>query len=65
MSALLYWIKGGGTIVRLGDENLNLRRAAEAALSLAEIVEQVRAKALQRAEKDARAAFRLQWGLDG
>jgi hypothetical protein len=59
LSTFVSWSNGGGTIVNLGDEHLNLRSAAAAAVRLAEIVERVRAKQLHRAEQDANAAFRL------
>ena len=64
VSAFLYWSDGGGTVVNLGDEQLNLRVAAAAAVRLAEVAERARAKGLQRAEREANEAFRLRWGID-
>jgi hypothetical protein len=59
----LYWTNGGGTTLRLEDEQLNLRGAAHAAVKLAEVVERVRAKHLLRVEREANAALRRRHGL--
>jgi hypothetical protein len=61
--ALIYWGNGGGTIVNLGGEQLDLRAAAEAAKELAKVVERVRVKHLKQAEQDANAAMRQRFGL--
>jgi hypothetical protein len=59
----LFWTNGGGTILRLEDEQLNLRDSAQAAVELAEVVERVRAKHLVRVEREANAALRRRYGL--
>jgi hypothetical protein len=64
VTTFMYWSDGGGTIVDLGDEQLNLRVAAAAAKRLAEVVERARERGLQRAEQQANAALRLRWGID-
>ena len=53
-----------GTILNLGDESLNLRAAAKAAIALAQVTERVRARHLERAGAEADAAFRRRWGVD-
>jgi hypothetical protein len=60
----IYWVDGGGTILSLGGEGLNLRTAANAAVELAEVAERVREKYLRRAEHEANAALRRQRGAD-
>src|SRR5215207_1436692 len=57
------WGNGGGTILALGDDQLNLRTVAEAAVELAQEVERVRAKYLQHAVEDTQAAFKRRWGM--
>jgi hypothetical protein len=57
------WGNGGGTILDLGGESLNLRSAASAATDLARVVERVRAKHLARFVQEANAARRRQFGL--
>jgi hypothetical protein len=42
---------------------LNLRTAASAAIELAQVVERVRTKHLERAGQEANAALRRQYGL--
>jgi hypothetical protein len=64
LSTLIYWGDGGGTFLSLGDEEMNLRSAAAAAIELAHVVEQVRANHLRRAGEEANAAFRRQHGLE-
>jgi hypothetical protein len=64
LETFLWWSDGGGTILGLADESLNLRRAALAAVELAEVVERVRTKCLERAEREATAARRRRYGLD-
>jgi hypothetical protein len=64
LSLLIWWGGGGGTIVNLGGERQNLRAAANAAIELAQVVERVRAKYLERAGQEANAAFRRQYGLE-
>jgi hypothetical protein len=63
LQTYLFWTDGGGTMLRLGDDYLNLRAASQAAIALAEVVERVRAKYLDRAERDANAALRRRYGL--
>jgi hypothetical protein len=58
LSRLIYWSNGGGTHVNLGDEQINVRTAARAAIELARVVEQVRAKHLALAGREADEAFR-------
>jgi hypothetical protein len=63
-SVLIYWGEGGsGTVLSLGDQRLNLREAADAAVALAHVVESVGAKHLARVEKEANAALRRRFGL--
>jgi hypothetical protein len=64
VTPFIYWTDGGSTIVKLADEDLNLRAAADAVVTLAETVERVRVKYLKRAEEEANAALRLRWDLD-
>ena len=63
LATLVYWGNGGGTILNLGDEQLNLRAAANAAIKLAPVVERVRARHLERVEQEANAAARRRFGL--
>jgi hypothetical protein len=63
LSTLIWWSEGEGTMLNLGEEQLNLRTAAGAALELAQVVERVRAEHLKRAGQEANAAFRRQYGL--
>jgi hypothetical protein len=62
-SPFIYWGNGGGTYVNLGSEAMNLRTAASAAVKLADVVEQVRAKHLQLVEQAANEALRRRYGL--
>lgn len=62
-SPLIWWGNGGGTILDLGDSQVNLRVAAAAATNLAQVVEQVRERYLERAERDANAELRRRFGL--
>jgi hypothetical protein len=63
LTTFIFWTDGGGTVLNLGDEQLNVRTAASAAVKLAEMVERVRAKHLKRVEQEANAAARRRWGL--
>jgi hypothetical protein len=63
LSTFIYWADGGGTILNLGDEQVNLRAAAEAAVELAEVVERVRARHLERIEREANAGLRRRFRL--
>jgi hypothetical protein len=63
LSPLIWWGDGEGTMLNLGTEQLNLRTAAAAAIELAQVVERVRAKHLERAGQEANAALRRQYGL--
>jgi hypothetical protein len=56
VEALIHWTPDGGTIVDLAGEALNLQAAAKAAVELAEVVERVLRKYLNRAEQEANAA---------
>jgi hypothetical protein len=60
---LIWWADGGGTILNLGTDQLNLRTAAAAAIKLADVVERTRAKHLVRVEQEANAAFRRKYGI--
>jgi hypothetical protein len=64
LTPLIWWGNGGGTMLNLGEERLNLRTAAAAAIKLAQVVERVRAEHLKRVEREANAAFRRQYGLE-
>jgi hypothetical protein len=57
----VYWDEAGGLYLSLGDEQLNLRTAAEAAVALADVIERVREKHLQRAGREADAALGRRW----
>jgi hypothetical protein len=63
VETFLYWPDGGGTVVRIGEEELEVRAAANAAIALAEVVERVRARHLERAAHEATAAFQRRWGI--
>ena len=58
VTPLISWGDGGATLLQLADEALNLRTVAQAAVALADVVESVRLKHLERTERDANAA---QW----
>lgn len=64
LATFIYWGNGGGTILDLGSQQLNLRVAAGAAVDLAVVVERVRAKYLERAEQEANAALRRRYGQE-
>lgn len=59
----LYWGPGEGTIINLGTEQLNIRRAAQAALALAATVERVRARHFKRVSAEANVALRRRFGV--
>ena len=63
MSPLIYWPPDGGTILALGDDQIDLRTTAEAAVDLAQVVERVRVKYLHRARQENQAAFERRWGM--
>jgi hypothetical protein len=63
LATFIYWADGGGTILKLGDEQVNLRAAANAAIELAPVIERVRAKHLKLVEQEANAAARRRYGL--
>jgi hypothetical protein len=63
LETFMYWGDGGGTELSLGDKQLNLRTAANAAVELARVVERVRAKHLRITEREANAAMRRRYGL--
>jgi len=63
LATFIYWGDGGGTILNLGDERVNLRAAANAAIELAQVVERVRARHLELVEREANAAARRRFGL--
>jgi hypothetical protein len=58
----IYWTDAGQSILELGGESLKLRTAAKAAIRLAETVERIRGKYLERAEREANAALRRRYG---
>jgi hypothetical protein len=53
-----------GTVLDLGRESVNLRAAGRAAIALAEVIDRVRARHLQRTEQEAREAFAQRWGTE-
>jgi hypothetical protein len=61
VSALMWWPNGGGTMLRIGEEEFDLRSAASQAIELAEVVERVRAEYLRRAGDELDAALRRQY----
>lgn len=63
LATFIYWTDGGGTILDLGDAQLNLAAATKAANDLAEVVEQVRVRHLERTEQEANAALRRRFQL--
>jgi hypothetical protein len=64
LTTLLDWADGGGTVLNLGDEQVNLRAANVAIeLALVVVVERVRAKHLKRVEQEDNAALRRRFGL--
>jgi hypothetical protein len=63
LETFMYWGDGGGTELRLGDKQLNLRAAANAAVELAQVVERVHATHLETTEQEANAAMRRRYGL--
>jgi hypothetical protein len=63
VSQFIWYTPGGDVRVDLGDEQVSLGAAARAAIELAQVVERVRAKYLQRAEEEANAALRERYGL--
>jgi hypothetical protein len=70
LSSIVYWFVDDdgaprGTVLRFGDEELDLRHAAEAALALAEVTERVRVRHRERAGAEAEAAFRRVWNVEG
>jgi hypothetical protein len=48
---------GGGTVVQIGDGEMNVRRAADAAVELAQVVKRVRVRHRQRADREEREVF--------
>jgi hypothetical protein len=58
----IYWTDAGQSILELGGESLKLRTAAKAAIRLAETVERIRGKYLERAEREANTALRRRYG---
>ena len=63
VSQIIWYTPGGDVRVDLGDEQISLDTAARAAIELAQVVERVRARCLQRAEEEANAALRARYGL--
>lgn len=63
LATFMSWSNGGGTIIELSGQTMNLREAAEAVTELAKVVEDVRARYLQRAEQEGNAAFRQLHGI--
>jgi hypothetical protein len=62
MSPLIHW-GNGRTFLTLGDDQLDLRTAADAAVDLAQVVERVRVKYLQRALRETQEAFKRRWAM--
>ena len=58
LSTLIYYGDTGGTMLNLSHHTMDLRAGAEAAIELAEVVERVRTKYLDRVEDEANAALR-------
>ena len=61
VSPLIYWGENSGTMLRLGDEGVDLRSAALQAIDLARTVERVRTKHLELANQEWKIAFRRQY----
>jgi hypothetical protein len=61
LASFIYWGNGGGTVFDLGGSNVNLRRAAEAAIELAQVVERVRARWQKRMHEEGQKELRLRW----
>jgi hypothetical protein len=61
-SAFISW-SDGGTYLALADFQVNLRRATDAATRLAGVVEVVRARQLELAEREANEELRQRYGL--
>jgi len=59
----MFWHDDGGTFVRLGDDEMNLRDAAASVVRLAAITERARIKALQQASREADIALRRKYRL--
>lgn len=64
VETFIHWSNGGGTVLDLAGDRINLRAAASAAIDLAELVERVREKYLALAEQKANAALRRRYGMD-
>lgn len=58
IESLVSWVDDGGATIELVDKRLDVRRAAAAALELADVVERVRRRHLKRANEEANAALR-------
>ena len=63
LAPFISWGNDGGTVLNLGGDQLNLRRATAAPVELAEVVERVRARHLERVERAANEALRRRFGL--
>jgi hypothetical protein len=57
----MYW-QEGETVLNIGNEQLNLRQATDAAIDLARVVETVRSEHQQRVEDEANDALRARYG---
>jgi hypothetical protein len=64
VESFIHWSNGGGTILDLAGDQINLRAAAKAAIELADVVERVREKYLERAEQEANAALRRRYEIE-
>jgi hypothetical protein len=64
VETLIHRSNGGGTVIDLAGDQVNLRMAARAAVELAAVVERVRERYLERAERKANAGLRRRYGLD-
>ena len=56
--------RGESSVMRLGDDELNLRNAGRGAVKLADVIERVCDRHLERAAKDLDDAFRRGWRID-
>lgn len=64
VSPLLFWGNGQGTTIKVGHDQMDLRTAATAAITLAAIVDRVRVRQGERVSAEADAALRARWRID-
>jgi hypothetical protein len=65
LATLMWWPESGGTTLRLGGEGVDLRSGAVQAVELAKTVEKVRARHLELAGEEIKAAFLRQYPVEG